>query len=161
MEPQCPKTKTGVQRQPHNRRSQDRVGCPHKSNNHEIRLHRRVPGPCGRPRRLVGRGGPEPPRQRYHQPLQGTALVFFARVQTSLVYPNPIVPLRLTVSFRLSTTNPRRPVGQCFWHIMETFQEQIKIPARLTYRAVGSGTGQKEFLGKVEEPLVVSFSSFF
>ena len=44
---------------------------------------------------------------------------------------------------------------------METFQEQIKIPARLTYRAVGSGTGQKEFLGKVEEPLVVSFSSFF
>ena len=39
---------------------------------------------------------------------------------------------------------------------MEKLEEQIKIPTRLTYRAVGSGTGQKEFLGKVEEPLEVS-----
>ena len=31
---------------------------------------------------------------------------------------------------------------------MAKLEEQIKIPTRLTYRAVGSGTGQKEFLGK-------------
>jgi len=42
------------------------------------------------------------------------------------------------------TTNP----SKCFWHIMAKMTEQIKIPTRLTYRAVGSGTGQKEFLGK-------------
>ena len=42
------------------------------------------------------------------------------------------------------TTNP----SKCFWHIMAKLEEQIKIPAKLSYRAVGSGTGQKEFLGK-------------
>jgi len=42
------------------------------------------------------------------------------------------------------TTNP----SKCFWHIMAKLEEQIKIPVRMTYRAVGSGTGQKEFLGK-------------
>ena len=35
-----------------------------------------------------------------------------------------------------------------FWHILDKLSEQIKIPARLTYRAVGSGTGISEFLGK-------------
>lgn len=42
------------------------------------------------------------------------------------------------------TTNP----SKCFWHIMAKFQEQIKLPVRMSYRAVGSGTGIKEFLGK-------------
>jgi len=42
------------------------------------------------------------------------------------------------------TTNP----SKCFWHVMSMFEEQMKLPAKLTYRAVGSGTGQKEFLGK-------------
>lgn len=42
------------------------------------------------------------------------------------------------------TTNP----SKCFWHIMAKLTAQIKIPTRMTYRAVGSGTGQKEFLGK-------------
>jgi len=31
---------------------------------------------------------------------------------------------------------------------MAKLEEQIKLPSRLSYRAVGSGTGQKEFLGK-------------
>jgi hypothetical protein len=35
-----------------------------------------------------------------------------------------------------------------FWHILDKLEEQIKIPARLTYRAVGSGAGISEFLGK-------------
>ena len=42
------------------------------------------------------------------------------------------------------TTNP----SKCFWHIMAKFNEQIKLPVRMSYRAVGSGTGIKEFLGK-------------
>lgn len=42
------------------------------------------------------------------------------------------------------TTNP----SKCFWRIMSKFEEQMKLPAHLSYRAVGSGTGQKEFLGK-------------
>lgn len=41
------------------------------------------------------------------------------------------------------TTNPQK----CFWHIMAKLSEQIKLPARFSYRAVGSGTGIKEFLG--------------
>ena len=31
-------------------------------------------------------------------------------------------------------TNP----SKCLWHIMAKFEEQIKIPAKLSYRAVGS-----------------------
>jgi ABC-type phosphate transport system substrate-binding protein len=42
------------------------------------------------------------------------------------------------------TTNP----SKCFWHIMSKFNEQIKLPTQFSYRAVGSGTGIKEFLGK-------------
>ena len=42
------------------------------------------------------------------------------------------------------TTNP----SKCIWHIMAKLSEQIKLPTRFTYRAVGSGTGIAEFLGK-------------
>ena len=42
------------------------------------------------------------------------------------------------------TTNP----SKCLWHIMAKLTEQIKVPTRFTYRAVGSGTGIAEFLGK-------------
>eukprot|EP00571_Detonula_confervacea_P013211 CAMPEP_0172298406 /NCGR_PEP_ID=MMETSP1058-20130122/1078_1 /TAXON_ID=83371 /ORGANISM="Detonula confervacea, Strain CCMP 353" /LENGTH=485 /DNA_ID=CAMNT_0013007681 /DNA_START=13 /DNA_END=1470 /DNA_ORIENTATION=+ len=42
------------------------------------------------------------------------------------------------------TTNP----SKCFRHIMAKLEEQIKLPTRFSYRAVGSGTGIKEFLGK-------------
>jgi len=41
------------------------------------------------------------------------------------------------------TTNP----SKCIWHIMSLFEERSQITTRLTYRAVGSSTGQKEFLG--------------
>ncbi|KAL7518311.1 hypothetical protein ACHAWX_003156 [Stephanocyclus meneghinianus] len=42
------------------------------------------------------------------------------------------------------TTNP----SKCFWHILDKLEEQIRVPTRLTYRGVGSGTGISEFLGK-------------
>eukprot|EP00581_Thalassiosira_minuscula_P009314 CAMPEP_0183702816 /NCGR_PEP_ID=MMETSP0737-20130205/801_1 /TAXON_ID=385413 /ORGANISM="Thalassiosira miniscula, Strain CCMP1093" /LENGTH=199 /DNA_ID=CAMNT_0025929493 /DNA_START=43 /DNA_END=639 /DNA_ORIENTATION=- len=38
--------------------------------------------------------------------------------------------------------------ANCIWLLVSQLQEQIKQPVRLTYRAVGSGTGIKEFLGK-------------
>lgn len=41
------------------------------------------------------------------------------------------------------TTNP----SKCIWMLMDQFMDRTKEPVRLTYRAVGSSTGQKEFLG--------------
>jgi ABC-type phosphate transport system substrate-binding protein len=41
------------------------------------------------------------------------------------------------------TTNP----SKCFWHIMDTLEQQSKTPITMTYRAIGSSTGQKEFIG--------------
>uniref|UniRef100_A0A7S3L500 PBP domain-containing protein n=1 Tax=Amphora coffeiformis TaxID=265554 RepID=A0A7S3L500_9STRA len=40
------------------------------------------------------------------------------------------------------TTNP----SKCIWAIMEDFMDQSKHPIRMTYRAVGSGTGIAEFI---------------
>ncbi|EJK44822.1 hypothetical protein THAOC_36605, partial [Thalassiosira oceanica] len=77
--------------------------------------------------------------------LHGSGTTNPSKVRAILCRSCQIAPLFLTVIFRLI-----KP--QCFWHIMEKLEEQIKIPTRLTYRAVGSGTGQKEFLGKVLDP---------
>jgi ABC-type phosphate transport system substrate-binding protein len=41
------------------------------------------------------------------------------------------------------TTNP----SKCLWAILDQFMDRIKVPTRLTYRAVGSITGQEEFKG--------------
>jgi ABC-type phosphate transport system substrate-binding protein len=41
------------------------------------------------------------------------------------------------------TTNPSR----LFWTIMDLLAERTKIDVHMTYRAVGSSIGQKEFLG--------------
>lgn len=49
---------------------------------------------------------------------------------------------------------------------MSKFNEQIKLPTRMSYRAVGSGTGQQEFLGKsilidgVETDTDVAYNDF-
>eukprot|EP00933_Yihiella_yeosuensis_P053476 TRINITY_DN5171_c2_g3_i1.p1 TRINITY_DN5171_c2_g3~~TRINITY_DN5171_c2_g3_i1.p1 ORF type:complete len:896 (-),score=226.72 TRINITY_DN5171_c2_g3_i1:207-2894(-) len=42
------------------------------------------------------------------------------------------------------TTNP----SKFFWEIMEIFQARSKVELQMSYRAVGSGTGQKEFVGQ-------------
>lgn len=42
------------------------------------------------------------------------------------------------------TTNP----SKCFWNIMSKIEDQSHAFTRLTYRAVGSGTGQAEFMGE-------------
>lgn len=41
------------------------------------------------------------------------------------------------------TTNP----SKCIWMLMDQFMDRTKVPTSLTYRAVGSSTGQKEFFG--------------
>ena len=52
------------------------------------------------------------------------------------------------------TTNP----SKCYWHIMEQMQVQTKRPTQLTYRGVGSSTGQTEFVG--EDNLYVPYNDF-
>ncbi|CAE8596973.1 unnamed protein product [Polarella glacialis] len=52
------------------------------------------------------------------------------------------------------TTNP----SKFFWNIMETFKARTKVELLMTYRAVGSGTGQKEFVG--ESPGYTSLTDF-
>ena len=44
------------------------------------------------------------------------------------------------------TTNP----SKYFWKVMDMMEEQAKLPLFMTYRAVGSSTGQKEFTGQEE-----------
>jgi ABC-type phosphate transport system substrate-binding protein len=46
------------------------------------------------------------------------------------------------------TTNP----SKCYWNVMDMFEEQTKLPTRMTYRAVGSSTGIKEFIGNTTVP---------
>ena len=41
------------------------------------------------------------------------------------------------------TTN----LSKCFWLIMQQFMDRAKLPLHMTYRAVGSSTGQAEFKG--------------
>ena len=41
------------------------------------------------------------------------------------------------------TTNP----SKLFWESMQLITERARLPLKLSYRAVGSSTGQKEFLG--------------
>ena len=41
------------------------------------------------------------------------------------------------------TTNP----SKCYWTIFDQMDIQTKVPTRMTYRAVGSSTGQAEFIG--------------
>ncbi len=41
------------------------------------------------------------------------------------------------------TTNP----SKCYWQIMDQMQIMAKQPIRMTYRGVGSSTGQAEFIG--------------
>jgi len=42
------------------------------------------------------------------------------------------------------TTNP----SKFFWQVMSVFEARAKPAVKMTYRAVGSGTGQYEFIGK-------------
>uniref|UniRef100_A0A7S1UPZ1 PBP domain-containing protein n=2 Tax=Grammatophora oceanica TaxID=210454 RepID=A0A7S1UPZ1_9STRA len=64
----------------------------------------------------------------------GGAPVAFAHEQTTVAIAGS------------GTTNP----SKCYWLIMEQIMDRLLIPTRLTYRAVGSSTGQTEFMGSPE-----------
>lgn len=53
------------------------------------------------------------------------------------------------------TTNP----SKCYWSIMEDIMAQSKHPTRLSYRAVGSTTGQIEFKNSFQSVPLMDFGS--
>lgn len=53
------------------------------------------------------------------------------------------------------TTNP----SKCYWAVMERMRAQSKLPIHLTYRAVGSTTGQLEFVNDLQNSSVADFGS--
>jgi len=58
--------------------------------------------------------------------------------ETSGLYSSPTLILHGS-----GTTNP----SNFYWNIMDVFQSSSRIPMKITYRATGSGTGQREFIG--------------
>mmetsp|Transcript_17128 Transcript_17128/g.34100 ORF Transcript_17128/g.34100 Transcript_17128/m.34100 type:complete len:487 (+) Transcript_17128:149-1609(+) len=70
--------------------------------------------------------------------LRSLALLF-----VSSLLSNDVAEAQIPQIHGSGTTNP----SKCIWKIMNMFEERSKQPIRLTYRAIGSGNGQKEFLG--------------
>mmetsp|Transcript_34660 Transcript_34660/g.83733 ORF Transcript_34660/g.83733 Transcript_34660/m.83733 type:complete len:886 (-) Transcript_34660:215-2872(-) len=54
------------------------------------------------------------------------------------------------------TTNP----SKLYWQVMDFMTARAKIPLRMTYRAVGSSTGQAEFVGASNTPAGTPFTHF-
>ena len=50
------------------------------------------------------------------------------------------------------TTNP----SKCYWHIMDKMEARSKMPMHMTYRAIGSSSGQAEFS---QNPPITAFGS--
>lgn len=67
-----------------------------------------------------------------------TFLASIAATALNGVASQPVISLHGS-----GTTNP----SKCYWTIMDQIMIQTKLPTRLTYRAVGSSTGQAEFIG--------------
>lgn len=69
--------------------------------------------------------------------LSGVATTLLA-LTASPVAAQPVISLHGS-----GTTNP----SKCYWTIMDQLKIQAKLPIQMTYRAVGSSTGQAEFIG--------------
>ena len=68
----------------------------------------------------------------------GVATTLLALAAVSPVAAQPVISLHGS-----GTTNP----SKCYWTIMDQLMIQAKLPIQMTYRAVGSSTGQAEFIG--------------
>jgi len=68
----------------------------------------------------------------------GVAATLFASLAAQPVAAQPVISLHGS-----GTTNP----SKCYWTIMDQMMIQAKLPTKMDYRAVGSSTGQAEFLG--------------
>ena len=62
----------------------------------------------------------------------------------------------VTTLYGSGTTNPSR----LFWQAMDIIEERSRDPVLMTYRAVGSSTGQKEFLGASNNPVNMAHNDF-
>lgn len=71
------------------------------------------------------------------------ATALLAASTASLASAQEVIPLHGS-----GTTNP----SKCYWQIMDQMQNQAKLPIKMTYRGVGSSTGQAEFIGNVTTP---------
>jgi len=54
------------------------------------------------------------------------------------------------------TTNPQK----FFWKVMDILEERARMPVTMTYRGVGSSTGQKEFIGAANTPAYDPYGHF-
>ena len=61
----------------------------------------------------------------------------------SLVLASTMTGMQVETMHGAGTTNP----SKLFWEAMSLMKARSRLPLHLTYRAVGSSTGQKEFLG--------------
>ena len=50
------------------------------------------------------------------------------------------------------TTNP----SKCYWHVMDKMEARAKLPMHMTYRGIGSSSGQAEF---TQNPPITAFAS--
>lgn len=71
---------------------------------------------------------------------KGVTNTRYGRVGSSATPP---VPGAVTTLRGSGTTNP----SKFFWFAMDQFESRAQSPLAMTYRAVGSSTGQKEFVG--------------
>ena len=60
----------------------------------------------------------------------------------------------------LDDRNPPCVAALQFWQAMELITERARMPLHLTYRAVGSSTGQKEFVGDQNTPPNTAWNHF-
>lgn len=61
-----------------------------------------------------------------------------------LLSPTAILAQDIIQVHGSGTTNP----SKCYWRIMTQMMQRAKLPLHMTYRAVGSSTGQFEFIGQ-------------
>ena len=73
--------------------------------------------------------------------LSATAAAFLASLAATSL--NGAASQSVTSLHGSGTTNP----SKCYWTIMDQMKIQAKLPIQMTYRAVGSSTGQAEFIG--------------
>lgn len=81
---------------------------------------------------------------------------FSALALLAAAFPQAAVSQEVASLHGSGTTNP----SKCYWHIMDELQTQLKIPARLTYRAIGSSGGQEEFIGDTGGEVPVPYNDF-
>ncbi|CAB9498435.1 binding protein PstS 3 [Seminavis robusta] len=72
------------------------------------------------------------------------SLAFMALLGMSVNGEQPVLTIHGS-----GTTNP----SKCYWHIMDKMEARAKAPLHMTYRAIGSSSGQAEFTPSDPKPL--------